>query len=133
MPKGRPYKDGDRAGAQWLPDEDDELLNLYLAYKPLKPLAIKAGRTVKALERRIWALVGNYRDIAYMPIERKDRTGTRVTARDQNVVAWAIKKAGMASRIDADYIAKILARSKDEVERLLLGRKRPRDQESFNL
>ena len=130
MPKGKAYKGRSNAAKRWLPEHDDQILDLWLAELPLKPLADKLQRTVKALERRVWALATCYRGIMYKPISRQSRAGQPNTERDQTVLGWVKKHSGMEQGCKIWYAARMLGRKNEEIERMMGLRK---EQKGFGI
>jgi len=111
-----PEKDVPRtehANEVWTPEEDDALLDAYLAGGSPGALAAEFKRKPKAIIRRIDYYRDNERDwvINYKPVDRISRKGKRLTSNEKLIIA-----AHRAKKIALYLTARVLARDVSEIE-----------------
>lgn len=100
-----------RDGKDWTQQDDDILLDLWLAGTGLKSLANQLNRPMETVDNRAWKLATGYRTCKkYKPQSRVDRTGKPITKRDLQIVEqW--RRSGMS----VEHLSNILGRDANVV------------------
>lgn len=107
----------------WTPEEDDELLELWLTLPQprgrVRAIAARMGRTEDAVKTRLWKVAERYRPGAadYAPgPARSDRRGAHWGYHDKAVLAQACNPEGRAHLAHSTaHLAAVLMRSPREV------------------
>ena len=108
--------------SHWSQEEIDSLLDAFFSGANMKRLAVKYKRTPRAVLVRIGKILYNDRGqlTKYQPVRRVSRVGKKLTRREKNFLKIAQEKG-----YSAKDVAKVLARSEEEVEKFLRGDAKP--------
>lgn len=122
----------EREGDIWTQQDNDQLLDLYLAGYGLKTISTQIQRSISTLKNHIWKLATGYgKNRQYVPLYRKDprRDSFHYTRRELEVLELGLFGEGQRATterpilVDVAHIANVLNCQQSQVQKYVNKRK----------